>query len=99
MISGEIPNALIASLILGFFLPITGRQLILARSILLGLALPQVSIAGIAFLFLGAALGWGWIAGIGNESTLAALGALLFSVPTLLILTMLQRAGRQLSEA
>ncbi len=99
MIPDSISKALIAALLLGLFLPITGRHLILGRSILLGLAVPQISMAGIAFLFLGSALGWSWTAPFADDSTRAAAGALLFAVPTLLILAGIQRAGRHLSEA
>jgi ABC-type Mn2+/Zn2+ transport system permease subunit len=99
MIPDSIPKALVAAILLGIFLPVTGRHLILGRSILLGLAVPQVSMAGIAFLFLGSALGWSWTAPFADDSTRAAAGALLFAVPTLLILAGVQRAGRHLSEA
>lgn len=99
MFPDSLPKALIAAVLLGFFLPITGRHLILGRSILLGLAVPQISMAGIAFLFLGSALGWGWTSGFEDDATRAAIGALLFSVPTLMVLAAVQRAGRQLSEA
>jgi ABC-type Mn2+/Zn2+ transport system permease subunit len=94
-----VPKPLIAAVLLGFFLPVTGRHLILGRSILLGLAVPQISMAGIAFLFLGSALGWGWAAGIGEDATRAAVGSLLFAVPTLIIFGAMQRRGRHLSEA
>jgi ABC-type Mn2+/Zn2+ transport system permease subunit len=94
-----LPKALIAAVLLGLFLPITGRHLMLGRSILLGLAVPQISMAGIALLFLGSALGWSWCAGLRDEGTRAALGALLLSVPTLLVLAAVQRTGRHLSEA
>ncbi len=99
MIPDSIPKALVAAILLGVFLPITGRHLVLGRSILLGLAVPQVSMAGIAFVFLGSALGWGWTAHFADDSARAAVGALLFAVPTLLALAAVRRAGRQLSEA
>src|SRR5437773_666118 len=99
MIPDTIPKALIAAILLGMFLPITGRHLILGRSILLGLAVPQISMAGIAFLFLGSALGWSWAAHFADDSSRAAAGALLFAVPTLLLLAGIQRAGRHLTEA
>ncbi|HEV7404944.1 MAG TPA: metal ABC transporter permease [Chthoniobacteraceae bacterium] len=99
MIPDSIPKALLAALFLGLSLPITGRHLILGRSILLGLAVPQISMAGIAFLFLGSALGWSWTTHFADDSARAAAGALLFAVPTLLFLSAIQRAGRHLSEA
>jgi zinc transport system permease protein len=99
MLPDFLPKALVAAVLLGLFLPITGRHLMLGRSILLGLAVPQISMAGIALLFLGSALGWSWCAGFHDEGTRAAVGALLLSVPTLLVLAAVQRAGRHLSEA
>src|SRR5689334_24145655 len=94
-----LPKALVAAVLLGIFLPITGRHLMLGRSILLGLAVPQMSMAGIALLFLGSALGWPWCSMFQDEGTRAAVGALLLSVPTLLMLSVVQRTGRHLSEA
>jgi ABC-type Mn2+/Zn2+ transport system permease subunit len=99
MLPDFLPKALVAAVLLGLFLPITGRHLMLGRSILLGLAVPQISMAGIALLFLGNALGWSWCARFEDEATRAAVGALLLSVPTLLVLAAIQRAGRHLSEA
>jgi ABC-type Mn2+/Zn2+ transport system permease subunit len=63
--------------------------MVLGRSIMLGLALPQVSLAGVAFMFLGSALGWGWCAVFEDESTRAFAGALLFTLPALLLLALL----------
>ena len=94
-----LPKSLFAAVLLGLFLPITGRYLMLGRSILLGLAVPQMSMAGIALLFLGSALGWSWCAAFEDEGTRAAAGALMLSVPTLLLLAAVQRRGRHLSEA
>lgn len=94
-----LPKPLFAAVLLGLFLPITGRYLMLGRSILLGLAVPQMSMAGIALLFLGSALGWSWCAVFEDEGTRAAVGALMLSVPTLLLLAVVQRKGRPLSEA
>jgi zinc transport system permease protein len=55
--------------------------------------------AGIALLFLGSALGWSWCAVFEDEGTRAAAGALMLSVPTLLLLAAGQHRGRHLSEA
>jgi ABC-type Mn2+/Zn2+ transport system permease subunit len=99
MLPEFLPKALVGAVLLGLFLPITGRHLILGRSILLGLAVPQISMAGIALLFLGGALGWSWCVRFEEEATRAAVGALLLSVPTLLVFAAIQRAGRHLSEA
>ena len=86
-----------AALMLGVLLPIIGRNLVLGRTILLGLAVPQVSMSGIAFLFLGHSLGWAWCAHIEDDAALAAAGALLFAVPALVVLACLR--GALLSEA
>jgi ABC-type Mn2+/Zn2+ transport system permease subunit len=99
MLPEFLPKALVAAVLLGLFLPITGRHLMLGRSILLGLAVPQISMAGIALLFLGNALGWWWCSAVQDEGSRAAIGALLLSVPTLLVLAAVQRSGRHLSEA
>lgn len=99
MLPDFLPKPLFAAVLLGLFLPITGRYLMLGRSILLGLAVPQMSMAGIALLFLGSALGWSWCSAFEDEGTRAAVGALMLSVPTLLLLAVVQRKGRHLSEA
>lgn len=99
MIPQLVPKALLASIVLGLLLPITGRHLLLARSVLLGLAAPQVSMAGIALVLIGTTLGWSWCAGFEGESTRTVVGALILSIPTVLLLAFVQRMGRQLSEA
>ena len=84
-----------AALLMGLCCPLVGRNLVLGRSILLGLALPQVSLSGIAFVFLGAACHWSWCAAFGDETARAFFGAALFTLPALLWLARRQR----LSEA
>lgn len=86
-----------AALLPGIFLPIIGRHLVLGRTILLGLAVPQISMAGIAFLFLGHALGWAWCQHFADDSSLAVAGALLFTIPALLALAGFR--GAHLTEA
>jgi ABC-type Mn2+/Zn2+ transport system permease subunit len=86
-----------AALLLGVLLPIIGRHLVLGRTILLGLAVPQISMAGIAFLFLGHALSWAWCQHFTDDSSLAATGALLFTIPALLALAGFR--GAHLTEA
>lgn len=84
-----------AALLMGCCCPIIGRNLVLGRSILLGLALPQVSLAGVAFVFLGSAYGWAWCVALGDDAMRAFVGAALFTLPVLLWL-----AGRKrLAEA
>lgn len=71
---------------LGFLAPIIGRNLILGRSILLGLAVPQVALAGVAFVMLGVGLGWTWCVAIPGDALRATVGALLFAIPALVFL-------------
>lgn len=75
-----------AALLMGCCCPLIGRNLVLGRSILFGLAIPQVSLAGVAFVFLGAANGWGWCALFEDDTTRAFFGAALFTIPVLLLL-------------
>lgn len=82
-----------AALLMGCCCPIIGRNLVLGRSILLGLALPQVSLAGVAFVFLGSAYGWAWCAALPDDSTRAFVGAAIFTLPVLLLLTGRRRLG------
>jgi ABC-type Mn2+/Zn2+ transport system permease subunit len=81
-------NALVASLLMGVFCPLIGRHLVFGRTLMLGLALPQISLAGIAFVFLGVGLGWGWCAGLKSDFSRAFLGALIFTIPSLVILAL-----------
>ena len=46
-------DALIGSVLVGLVCPLVGVYFVLRRMIFLGVALPQVSAAGIAFSFLG----------------------------------------------
>lgn len=94
-----VSNALVAAILLGGLLPVFGRYLVLSRSIMLGLAVPQWSMAGIALLFLGHALGWSWCESMEEETTRATVGAILLTVPCLVTLAVFQRSGRRLSEA
>lgn len=84
-----------AALLMGLCCPLVGRNLVLGRSILLGLALPQVSLSGIAFVFLGAAYHWSWCTAFGDDSARAFFGAAIFTLPALIWLARRQR----LSEA
>lgn len=79
-------NALWAALVIGAFLPIVGRYLILSRSILLGLVIPQLAMAGIAFVFLASALHWPGAETLSSESSQSLVGSLLFGIPALLLI-------------
>lgn len=84
-----------AALLMGCVCPLIGRNLILGRSIMLGIALPQVSLAGIAFVILGSNMGWAWCLPLADESARTYLGAAIFVLPALVVLARRQ----QLSEA
>lgn len=91
-------NALVASLLMGVFCPLIGRHLVFGRTVMLGLALPQISLAGIAFVFLGVGLGWGWCTALKSEFSRAFLGALIFTIPALVILALQFRKRAELAE-
>ncbi len=84
-----------AAVLLGALLPLFGRHLVLGRTVLLGLALPQVSLAGVAFVFMGAGLGWRWCSAWEADASRAFLGAALFTLPALALVARRER----LSEA
>ncbi len=92
-------KALCATVLIGLLLPIVGRHLILGRAVLLGLAIPQVAMAGIAFVFLGAALHWHWAEAIPGESARAFTGSLLFGLPALLLIATPWKRAARISEA
>ena len=76
---------LCAALLLGLFLPVFGRHLVLGRCALLGLALPQLTMTGIVAAFTAAALHWFPWHTIHDESTLALVGGLSVGIPALLL--------------
>ncbi|MDD5302711.1 MAG: metal ABC transporter permease [Elusimicrobia bacterium] len=92
-------HALWGSVVVGFVCPLVGVYFVLRRLVFWGVALPQVSAAGIAFAFMLQGLGLNILAG--NESQekhLAIAGALVFTVGTILVLAALERRGAGLSE-
>lgn len=92
-------KALWAAALIGVLLPIVGRHLILGRSVLLGLAIPQMAMAGIAFVFMGASLHWPWAEALHEESSKALVGSLLFGLPGLLLIATPWKRGSSVSEA
>lgn len=92
-------KALWAAVMIGVLLPIVGRHLVLGRAVLLGLAIPQIAMAGIAFVFLGASLHWPWAEAIHEESAKALIGSLLFGLPGLLLIATPWKRGARVSEA
>jgi ABC-type Mn2+/Zn2+ transport system permease subunit len=86
-------NSVYVSLLIGLVCPLVGVYLTLRRLIFMGVALPQISSCGIAFAF--AMQAWGIIPHIhAEEHSLAFFGSLLFTLPTILILSVLVRRGR-----
>lgn len=92
-------KALWAALLIGLLLPVLGRNLVLGRTILLGLAIPQIAMAGIAFVFLGHALEWKWALPFEEDSTKALVGSLLFGLPGLILVAAPWQRRSGLSEA
>lgn len=92
-------NALCAAVMIGLLLPIVGRHLVLGRAVLLGLAVPQLAMCGIAFVFLAAARHWPWTEALGEDSAKALVGSLLFGLPGLLLIATPWKRRAQVGEA
>ena len=94
-------NALWGSVVVGFFCPLIGVYFMLRRIVFLGVALPQISAAGIAsaFLLQGLGLHWGLHAGEANDRFLALLGSVSFSLAAILILAVLDRRTQITTES
>lgn len=92
-------HALWGSVVVGFVCPLVGVYFVLRRLVFWGVALPQVSASGIAFAFMLQGLGMNFLAGgEAQEKHLAIVGALIFTVGTILVLAALERRGAGLSE-
>jgi ABC-type Mn2+/Zn2+ transport system permease subunit len=93
-------NSIYASLLVGLACPLMGVYLVLRRMVFLGVALPQISSAGIAFAF--ALPAWGVFAAVhdtAEERALAFAGSLLFTLAAILWLAWLERHGRTAIES
>jgi len=95
-------NSIYVSLLVGLCCPLVGIYLILRRLIFMGVALPQISSAGIALVFALPALG---VVGHhhiahfkGDEHLMAFIGALSLTFGAILLLAFLERRGRGLPE-
>ena len=86
-------NALWGCVAVGFFCPLIGVYFTLRRMVLMGVALPQVSSAGIAFVFFlqGMGIHWSLHPGESNDKFAALAGSLLFTWGALLLLAFLAR--------
>lgn len=91
-------NALWGSVAVGFFCPLIGVYFTLRRMVLMGVALPQISAAGIAFAFFLQGLGihWSLHPGEVNDRFAALAGSLLFTWGALLLMAVLERRGEGL---
>ena len=81
-------NALWGSIAVGFFCPLIGVYFMLRRMVLLGVALPQISAAGISFIFFlqGLGISWSLHAGEANDRFLALAGSTVFTIAAIFIL-------------
>jgi ABC-type Mn2+/Zn2+ transport system permease subunit len=93
-------DALLGSVLVGFACPLVGVYFLLRRMVFLGVALPQVSAAGIAaaFLLYSALVGPHATLGSG-ERLLAITGSAAFTLAATLLLALLERRGRERLEA
>jgi ABC-type Mn2+/Zn2+ transport system permease subunit len=93
-------DALVGSVLVGLVCPLVGVYFVLRRMIFLGVALPQLSAAGIAFAFLA----YRTFVGVHaheepSERALAMAGSFAFTLVGLLVLAALERRGRETVEA
>ena len=92
-------NAFYGSVVVGLVCPLIGVYFLLRRLVFWGVALPQVSSAGIAFAFMLQGLGFTMLSGSeAGEKHLAILASLLFTGGAILLLVLLERRGRGASE-
>lgn len=92
-------HALYGSVVVGFVCPLVGVYFVLRRLVFWGVALPQVSAAGIACAFMLQGFGFTLFAGgESGEKHLAILGSVLFTVGAILVLTWLEQRSQGPSE-
>lgn len=93
-------DALVASVLVGTVCPLVGVYFVLRRMIFLGVALPQVSAAGIASSFFAYQLFAGPHQQMqGSEHVLAMIGSFSFTLAVTFVLALLERRGRETVEA
>jgi ABC-type Mn2+/Zn2+ transport system permease subunit len=87
-------HALYGSIVVGFVVPLVGVYFILRRLVFWGVALPEVSAAGISFAFMLQGLGFNLMAGgEAGERHLAILGSVIFTSGAILLLTYMEQKG------
>ena len=92
-------HALYGSAVMGFVCPLVGVYFLLRRLVFWGVALPQVSAAGIACAFMLQGLGWSMLAGAETqEKHLAIIGSVVFTGLSILFLAVMERRGKGVSE-
>jgi ABC-type Mn2+/Zn2+ transport system permease subunit len=92
-------HAVYGSLVVGLVCPLVGVHMLLRRLVLWGVALPQVSTAGIACAFLLQGLGYSFLSGgEGHEHHLAIVGAVVFTAAAILALALNERKREGLGE-
>jgi ABC-type Mn2+/Zn2+ transport system permease subunit len=93
-------DALVGSILVGAVCPLVGVYFVLRRMIFLGVALPQLSAAGIAFAFLAyrTVVGAHHHLEVG-ERVLAVLGSSGFTLAGILVLAAFERRGKETVEA
>lgn len=84
-------NAFYAGLIVGLVCPQVGIFFVLRRMILLGIALPQVSNAGIAFAFLLHTLGLHFFYHMESEKVMGLVGSIVFTFIAIFTMAILER--------
>ena len=93
-------DALIASVLVGFVCPLVGVYFVLRRMIFLGVALPQVSAAGVACAFLVYKIVVGPHETLEvSEHALAVVGSFVFTLAATIVLAALERNGRPTVES
>ncbi|MCX6911263.1 MAG: metal ABC transporter permease [Verrucomicrobia bacterium] len=91
-------NSVLASIIVGAICPLVGMFFVMRRTIFLGVALPQVSSAGIVSAFWLHSLGIHFLGHSETKRGTALVGAGLFTVLAIVALALLERRGRGLVE-
>lgn len=94
-------NALWGSIAVGLFCPVIGVYFMLRRMVLLGVALPQISAAGIALAFFAQGMGLTWTLHPGetNDKILALGGSVIVTLLAIVVLTVLERRRQGSSES
>ena len=92
-------EALYGSLLLGMVCPLAGIYLVLRRMVLFGIALPQISSAGVAFAYLLHTLGMHIFPHEDPERAMAMTGSLTFTFVAMTILVLVIQRGLTLNDA